>query len=533
MASFFVFVFLLLFFSLSMLQSCCHGATGNFRFDLHHRFSDPVKRWAAERSGAGLRPEEWPEKGTVDYYAALVDHDRVLRGRGLAEEVDQTLAFSEGNVTFRLSTLGFLHYATVSLGTPSKDFLVALDTGSDLFWVPCDCQSCAPTASANYGFTNNFDFSIYSPNTSSTSKNVPCTSNLCAAQNECTGGANICPYRVDYVSNNTSSSGVLVEDVMYLTTEDGQHEVDAQITFGCGQVQSGSFLDAAAPNGLFGLGMDNISVPSILSAAGLTTNSFSMCFGSDGVGRIIFGDKGSSDQDETPFNLRKLHPSYNISVTGFLVGPKLTDTSFSALFDSGTSFTYLADPAYTQLSESFNSQIQDKRYSNSSKLPFEYCYLLSSNDTSSLIIPSINLTMKGGGQFSVLDPLIFITSQEETVYCLAVLKSNNLIIIGQNFMTGQRIVFDREKLVLGWKKFNCYDIENSSTLPINPRNTTAMPPSVAGVPSSYNPEATVQTRNESQGTVLPVPPVISHSSHSCSCFIYTHLVLLILFLAIL
>lgn len=80
--------------------------------------------------------------------------------------------------------------------------------------------------------TNNFDFSIYSPNTSSTSKNVPCTSNLCAAQNECTGGANSCPYTVEYVSNNTSSSGVLVEDVMYLTTEDGQHEVDAQITFG-------------------------------------------------------------------------------------------------------------------------------------------------------------------------------------------------------------------------------------------------------------------------------------------------------------
>lgn len=132
-------------------------------------------------------------------------------------------------------------------------------------------------------------------------------------------------------------------------------------------------------------------------------------------------------------------------------------------------------------------------------------------------------------------------------------------------MTGQRIVFDREKLVLGWKKFNCkcfmprkhhppwsvskaliffklflklllssgYDIENSSTLPINRRNTTAMPPSVAGVPSSYNPEATIQNGNESQVTVLPVPPVISHSSHSCSCFIYTHLVLLILLLAIL
>lgn len=71
----------------------------------------------------------------------------------------------------------------------------------------------------------------------------------------------------------------------------------------CGQVQSGSFLDVAAPNGLFGLGMEKISVPSILSGEGFIADSFSMCFGHDGVGRISFGDKGSADQEETPFNL--------------------------------------------------------------------------------------------------------------------------------------------------------------------------------------------------------------------------------------
>ena len=67
-------------------------------------------------------------------------------------------------------------------------------------------------------------------------------------------------------------------------------------------MQSGSFLDIAAPNGLFGLGMEKISVPSTLSREGFTADSFSMCFGHDGVGRINFGDKGSPDQEETPFN---------------------------------------------------------------------------------------------------------------------------------------------------------------------------------------------------------------------------------------
>lgn len=68
-------------------------------------------------------------------------------------------------------------------------------------------------------------------------------------------------------------------------------------------VQTGSFLDGAAPNGLFGLGMEKISVPSILASGGLAADSFSMCFGPNGIGRIRFGDKGSSDQLETPFNV--------------------------------------------------------------------------------------------------------------------------------------------------------------------------------------------------------------------------------------
>lgn len=71
----------------------------------------------------------------------------------------------------------------------------------------------------------------------------------------------------------------------------------------CGQVQTGSFLDVAAPNGLFGLGFDKVSVPSTLFRQGYIANSFSMCFGKDGTGRINFGDKGSLDQEEAPFDM--------------------------------------------------------------------------------------------------------------------------------------------------------------------------------------------------------------------------------------
>lgn len=44
-------------------------------------------------------------------------------------------------------------------------------------------------------------------------------------------------------------------------------------------------------------------------------------------------------------------PTYNITVTQIRVGTTLIDVDFTALFDSGTSFTYLVEPTYTRLAE--------------------------------------------------------------------------------------------------------------------------------------------------------------------------------------
>jgi len=321
-----------------------------------------------------------------------------------------------------------LHYAVVALGTPNVTFLVALDTGSDLFWVPCDCKQCAPLSSPDYG---NLKFDMYSTRKSSTSRKVPCSSSLCDLQNECSAATSSCPYSIQYLSDNTSSNGVLIEDVLYLATESGQSKItQASITFGCGQVQTGSFLGSAAPNGLLGLGMDSKSVPSLLASKGVAANSFSMCFGEDGHGRINFGDTGSSDQLETPLNIYKHNPYYNISITGAMVGSKTFGSKFSAVVDSGTSFTALSDPMYTEITSNFDKQVKEKRKQPDSSLPFEYCYTISAKGAISY--PNISLTAKGGSVFPVKDPIITITdiSSSPTGYCLAIMKSEGVNLIG-------------------------------------------------------------------------------------------------------
>ncbi|XP_026412687.1 aspartyl protease family protein 1-like isoform X1 [Papaver somniferum] len=435
------------------LRNC--NAFQTFGFEMHHRYSDQVK--------SIMGGDNLPEKGSLKYYVAMVQRDKVFRGRALAgndAEDLKRLTFSNGNETLLIPSLGSLQYANVSLGTPSLSFLVALDTGSDLFWVPCDCTSCVRSFMTSYGDVINLN--IYSSNSSSTSKYVSCNGRQC-------------PYQVLY-KDNSSTSGVLVEDVLHLATDNHNPKpVDAKIIFGCGQVQKGS------PTGLLGLGMGNISVPSILSIEGQIADSFSMCFGSDGVGRISFGDKGSLDQEETPFILRQRQQIYyEVSVNQLSVGKNLSDLlGFSAIFDSGTSFTHLNDPAYTAICESFDSQAQaqQKRHSSDPGIPFEYCYDVSSNSTEFSV--DVSLIMKGGSQFNVYDPLVRIIEGTTIIaYCLAVVRSPDVNIIGHSFMTGHHIVFDREKMVLGWKESNCYEIVDPSTQPRFPQIPKESPPTI-------------------------------------------------------
>lgn len=51
--------------------------------------------------------------------------------------------------------------------------------------------------------------------------------------------------------------------------------------------QSGGYLSGVAPDGLFGLGLGEISVLSSLAKEELVQNSFSLCFNEDGSGRIF------------------------------------------------------------------------------------------------------------------------------------------------------------------------------------------------------------------------------------------------------
>ena len=92
-----VFFFLMPIWALSF--KLCYGRI--FTFEMHHRFSEPVKNW----SNSTGKLSHWPVKGSFEYYAILAHRDRLFRGRKLSD-INATLSFSDGNSTFRISSLG-------------------------------------------------------------------------------------------------------------------------------------------------------------------------------------------------------------------------------------------------------------------------------------------------------------------------------------------------------------------------------------------------------------------------------------------
>ncbi|PIA55106.1 hypothetical protein AQUCO_00800086v1 [Aquilegia coerulea] len=254
------------------------------------------------------------------------------------------------------------------------------------------------------------DLTEYSPSVSSTSKHLSCSHEFCELGPNCKSPKQPCPYIANYFSENTSSSGFLVEDTLHLATTDDHANkslVHAPIVIGCGRKQTGGYLDGIAPNGLIGLGLGDVSVPSVLAKAGLMHNSFSLCFNEDDSGRIFFGDQGAATQQSTPFlPLNEIHMSYMVEVEGYCIGSScLKQSGFQAQFDSGTSFTFLPDEVYKKVSVEFDKRVNVKRTSYEGS-PWEYCYEASSQELHK--IPNMTLKFNLNNSFVVHNPFFLV-----------------------------------------------------------------------------------------------------------------------------
>ncbi len=318
------------------------------------------------------------------------------------------------------------------MGTPPREVLATVDTGSEMFWLLCKpCQDC-------YNQTG----PIFNPARSSSFRTLPCSSPVCKVNylqcsnnnsssrsnnTSATSAPRVCVYTVGY-GDGSVSQGNLAEDTLVLkSASTGKPYYITGFAFGCSHINKGLFAGSA---GILGLGRGKLSLPSQLlmiqgASAAIATNRFSYCltdrfrnpdassyirFGTE-AGAIVSSISSRNDsrkQQQLQYISMLKNPQmpvlYYVKLTGVAVGTELKlefpaslyqvdgNGNGGVIFDSGTSITRLAEPAYSHLRDAFRTATAHLRRVEVDDGLFDTCYSLSHNQSQLLAtIPVVTL----------------------------------------------------------------------------------------------------------------------------------------------
>ncbi|CAA7395805.1 unnamed protein product [Spirodela intermedia] len=254
------------------------------------------------------------------------------------------------------------------LGSPGQLMYMALDTSSDLSWVPCaGCSGC-PSAT------------LFNPAASSTFSSLDCAALQCTqakgfpCNTAATGSPPSCAFNQSYGS--VSLLATLSHDALLLASD-----AVPDYAFGCvTAVASSSSGGTVVPKqGLLGLGRGSMGL--MAQAGKLYGGVFSYCLPSFKSyyfsGSLRLGPLGQPKSIRTTPLLRNPHrPSlYYVNLTGVSVGktavkvaPELLAfdpaTGAGTVVDSGTVITRLVRPFYEAVRDEFRRQVAAPEYSS-------------------------------------------------------------------------------------------------------------------------------------------------------------------------
>ncbi|XP_012830436.1 PREDICTED: aspartic proteinase nepenthesin-1 [Erythranthe guttata] len=298
---------------------------------------------------------------------------------------------------------------SLNLGTPPQIIQVYLDTGSDLTWVPCgnlsfDCIDCNDYKN-NKLLTASISFS---PSHSSSSLRDSCSSPFCTDIHSSDNSFDTCTiagcslttllrstcYRpcppFAYTYGEGVVAGTLTRDTLrvHATTNSISRDIP-RFCFGC----VGSTY--REPIGIAGFGKGPLSLPSQL---GFLHKGFSHCFlpfkyanNPNISSPLVVGDLAISSKEYMQFTpmLKSpiMYPNYYyigleaVTVGNVSTAPQVTLREFDSfgnggmIIDSGTTYTHLPEPFYSQLLSILESVINYPRATEvEERSGFDLCY---------------------------------------------------------------------------------------------------------------------------------------------------------------
>lgn len=411
-------------------------------------------------------------------YRSLKDlalHDKKRHGRSLAA-IDVPLG-GDGKATGT-----GLYYTKLSIGSPSKDYYLHVDTGSDILWV--NCAQCSPCAKETD--IDDLTLKLYDPRSSSTAELVPCSGGYCTEFNKgpissCVSNG-VCAYGLQY-GDGSGSVGYFVQDVIGFDQVSGNLQTttgNSSITFGCGIEQTGNLASSTgALDGLIGFGASSTSMLSQLASSGKVKKKFAHCLdGKSGGGIFAIGDVVQPKLKTTPLVPNASH--YNVNMESVKVGKTVLNipkqvyeagAGKGAIIDSGTTLTYLPGAIFDPLRQMILASQANLSIHLVDNLLDCFKFDKSIDDS----FPTVTFGFENSLELNVYPHDYLVPYNDE--WCFGWQDSEklqsdavkDLIILGDLVLTNKLVLYDLENQVLGLSDYNC-----SSTIGMKDETTGAV-----------------------------------------------------------
>ncbi|KAH7426656.1 hypothetical protein KP509_10G010900 [Ceratopteris richardii] len=360
-----------------------------------------------------------------------------------------------------------------TMGVGYDEFLLAIDTGSDLIWLQClPCFSCYQQSGP-----------MFNPAASPTFRPVGCAASEGCSETDimtCSGGG-LCIYQQSY-GDGSFTAGTVARDNFYVGGggQRASSMIQASVLMGCGHDNEGLFVGEA---GLLGLGRGTLSFAS--QVASRTGGVFSYCLPSwnaasmgsltfgpptpssssaaDGAGRVYSPLLTNPQRDLATFYYVQL---VGVSVDGQPVaGVRATDLALrpsgrgGLIVDSGTTVSRLVTAFYYPLRNAFREASRRRGH----LLPrvysvFDTCYSPPPAIALPANFPSLQLQFEGMASMTLPPENVMFDVGDENfpLLCFAFAPtSTDFSILGNIQQQGFLMTFDTQASRLGFQSNQC------------------------------------------------------------------------------
>ncbi|XP_024019421.1 aspartyl protease family protein 2 [Morus notabilis] len=365
------------------------------------------------------------------------------------------------------------YFVDLRIGTPPQRLLLVADTGSDLVWLRCSaCKNC----------TNRSPGSAFLARHSATFSPHHCYDPVCRlvpGPNPCNRTRIHSPCRYEYsYADGSTTSGFFSKETTTLRLNSGRETKLKGLNFGCAFRTSGPSVSGGSFNGaqgVMGLGEGPISFSTQLGRR--FGNKFSYCLMDYTISPppTSYLTIGAAQSDVvskipkmafTPLITNPLSPTfYYIGIRSVSIGGRKLPISPSVwsvdelgnggtVMDSGTTLTFLSEPAYRLVLAAFRRRVRFP--SPAESIPgFDLCVNVSGESRRGL--PRLSFGLAGNSVFSP-PPRNYFIEPAELVKCLAIQPVSSeagFSVIGNLMQQGFLFEFDRDRSRLGFTRRGC------------------------------------------------------------------------------